>query len=71
MELVIMGLRIGEGIPIERFHQVTAQEWTDCLDRDAVRILIDQGLLEDDPSVIRATEAGHLRLNAVIEQLLS
>ncbi len=71
MELVIMGLRIGEGIPIERFHQVTGQEWTDCLDRDAVSVLIDQGLLEDDPSVIRATEAGHLCLNTVIEQLLS
>ena len=70
-ELVIMGLRIGEGIPIERFHQVTGQEWTDCLDRDAVSVLIDRGLLEDDPSVIRATEAGHLCLNTVIEQLLS
>ena len=70
-ELVIMGLRIGEGIPIERFHQVTGQEWTDCLDRDAVSVLIDQGLIEDDPSVIRATEAGHLCLNTVIEQLLS
>ena len=71
MELVIMGLRIGEGIPIERFHQITGQEWTDCLDRGAVSFLIDQGLLEDDPSVIRATEAGHLCLNAVIQQLLS
>ncbi len=71
IEMVIMGLRIGEGIPAERFRQVTDQEWTDCLDRNAVGVLIDQGLLEDDPNVIRATEAGHLRLNAVVEQLLS
>ena len=71
MELVIMGLRIGEGIPIERFHQVTGHDWTDCLDRDAVGVLIEQGLLEDDPSVIRATETGHLYLNTVLKKLLS
>ncbi len=71
MELVIMGLRTGEGIPIERFHQVTGQEWTDCLNRGAVSFLIDQGLLEDDRSVLRATEAGHICLNTVIEQLLA
>lgn len=71
VEMVLMGLRVADGIPFDRFRRVTGQEWTDCIDSSTVDDLIDHGLLADDPAAIRATEAGHLRLNAVIERLLA
>jgi len=69
-EMVIMGLRLREGIPADRFPRETGLSMAACLADGALETLIEARLLEDDSSILRATEAGHLYLNAVIERLL-
>ncbi|HMQ94561.1 MAG TPA: radical SAM family heme chaperone HemW [Amaricoccus sp.] len=65
-EMLMMGLRLREGVDLGRYARLTGRALP------AVRIaeLSDLGLLECDGSRISATDSGRIVLNTVIKQLL-
>jgi oxygen-independent coproporphyrinogen-3 oxidase len=69
-EVVMMGLRIAEGIPHARFAARTGRTIADALDADRLARLVDGGFLVLDGRGLRATSPGRLRLNAVTAALL-
>jgi oxygen-independent coproporphyrinogen-3 oxidase len=68
-EMVMMGLRIGEGVDEARFREVTGGGFADHLDARGLERLIAAGYLEAAGRRLAATEAGRMRLNAVIAEL--
>ena len=67
-EIVMMGLRIAEGIPRERFRARTGREIEEAF--DTARIARLSEFLTLDEAGLRATAAGRVRLNAVLAALL-
>ena len=67
-EVVMMGLRIAEGISRDRFRARTGCDIEDAL--DSARIAQLSEFLVLDEARLRATPAGRLRLNAVLAALL-
>lgn len=70
-ELLMMGLRLREGLPLSRFYDETGQDFSDFINPDQARILVNGGLLEMSDTTIAATAAGRQRLNAVLSFLMS
>ena len=70
-EMIIMGLRLREGIPTDRFLREIGSNIKACIPNHALAELIEAGLLRNDESALRATEEGHLHLDTVIKRLLS
>lgn len=71
VEMLMMGLRLAEGVSREAFRSETGAEIEDALDRQAVARLVDAGYLVLDGRVLRATAAGRQRLDAVLAALLA
>ena len=69
-ELVMMGLRLHEGVPRAAFRRETGREPEQALDAMRLSELIDGGFLELDEIALRATRTGLRRLNAVLARLL-
>ncbi|SOD92071.1 radical SAM family heme chaperone HemW [Caenispirillum bisanense] len=69
-ELLLMGLRLTEGIDKARFARLAGRPLADCIDAAALAGLAEEGLVTDTPSHLRATEAGMLVLNGVIAALV-
>lgn len=70
-ELVIMGLRIKDGLAEEAFSQACGISLFDFLSQDVVKELAQLQLLVYDNSHIRLTDKGFLLLDEVIRRLLS
>jgi putative oxygen-independent coproporphyrinogen III oxidase len=70
-ELLMMGLRLAEGVSQSRFIAATGRSFADDLGREKLAPLIEGGFLELDQSALRATNAGRQRLNAVLGRLLA
>ncbi len=70
-ELMMMGLRLTEGIPLARLAEETGRDPAGILDPAAVKRLVDGGFLEIDAERLRATQEGRQRLNAVLGALLA
>ena len=70
-ELVLLGLRLSEGIRRNGFRAITGIEPEDAVDREALARLLDAGFLECDDAGLKATAEGRLCLNAVVSQLLA
>jgi oxygen-independent coproporphyrinogen-3 oxidase len=70
-ELLMMGLRLEEGVARKRFHDEAGDEIEAVLDPARLQPLIDGGFLVLDPSGLRATAPGRQRLNAVLAALLN
>ncbi|HEX6093745.1 MAG TPA: radical SAM family heme chaperone HemW, partial [Dongiaceae bacterium] len=70
-EMLMMGLRLAEGIDANRFASETGETLLSALDPPRLKALIDGGFVELDESGLRATAAGRQRLNAVLSQLLA
>ena len=66
-EMLMMGLRLREGVDLARYARLTGRELPDF----RIAELSSLGLLELDGSRIFATESGRIVLNAVIKQLLN
>jgi len=66
-EALLMGLRLTDGVPLERLRDLGAQteSW------HSRRRLVDAGLLQPDPAALRTTLQGRLLLNAVLGELSS
>ena len=69
-ELVMVGLRLTEGLDKTRFARLAGVQMGDVIDTDAVTALIADGYLVDSPAVLGATAKGRLTLNAVLRELL-
>jgi oxygen-independent coproporphyrinogen-3 oxidase len=70
-EMLMMGLRLAEGIDADRFAAETGETLLSALDPPRLKALIGGGFVELDDSGLRATAAGRQRLNAVLAQLLA
>ena len=69
-ELVMMGLRLDEGVSRAAFRRETGREPEQALDAARLGTLIEGGFLELDDAGLRATAEGRLRLDAVLGRLL-
>lgn len=70
-EIVLMGLRLTEGIFEARFRAQTGQSVDQALASEKIAALVSEGYLVRGNGALRATPAGLQRLNAVIEYLLA
>lgn len=70
VEAVLMGLRINEGLTVERTGHLFAAVPADLFDPTSIGVLVDGGFLEADSAGLRATPAGRARLDAVTARLL-
>ncbi len=68
-EMLMMGLRLVEGVSRERIEQISGRDAETVLGRN-LRPLIEGGFLTLDPERLAATGAGRQRLNAVLAALL-
>ena len=69
-ELLMMGLRLTEGVARAAFRRETGRAVEDLLDPAKLAALIDGGFLELDDAGLRATAEGRLRLDALLGRLL-
>jgi oxygen-independent coproporphyrinogen-3 oxidase len=70
-EILMMGLRLRDGLTRDAFLSATAREFEDVLEPRRLRRLIDADFLEIDSRGLRATAGGLVRLNAVLAALLA
>ena len=70
-ELLMMGLRLEEGVARVRFREEAGVELEAALDAKRLQPLLDGGFLTLEPTGLRATQAGRQRLNAVLGALLA
>jgi putative oxygen-independent coproporphyrinogen III oxidase len=70
-EMLMMGLRLAEGVERRRFRQETGEEIQAALADARLDALIEGGFLILDESGLKATPFGRQRLNAVLTQLLT
>ena len=70
-ELLMMGLRLAEGVTRDRFRRELGTEIEALLEHRRLQPLIDEGFLTLDAAALRATAPGRQRLNAVLAALLA
>lgn len=70
-EMLMVGLRLAEGVGRERFRAETGTALDDFLDSGRLAALTDGGFLDADGQRLRATAAGRQRLDAVLGALLA
>ncbi len=70
-ELVMMGLRLDEGLSAARFAGLTGRPLADALDPQGLALLQSEGMVEWDGDHLRATRSGMPVLNSVLARLLS
>ncbi|MEE2761575.1 MAG: coproporphyrinogen III oxidase, partial [Pseudomonadota bacterium] len=70
-ELFLMGLRLSEGVSAYRFREKTGFSIEESVDPKALASLTGEHYLIADTTGLRATEAGFLRLDAVLAHLLA
>ncbi|MEX2199890.1 MAG: radical SAM family heme chaperone HemW [Dongiaceae bacterium] len=69
-EMMLMGLRLREGIARERFVAETKKALEDLIDPRRLAMLVEGGLVAVDAAGLRATDAGRQRLDALTARLL-
>lgn len=70
VECLMMGLRLHEGVPVERLEHEGRDTFDKLIDPSRIKILMGEGLLEFDGKTIRATPQGRQRLNGLLSYLL-
>jgi len=69
-ELVMMGLRLTEGLDSGRFQHQTGRKLGEALNQSGLAMMLDEGMLIWRGSYLTATPKGRLLLNSVISALL-
>jgi putative oxygen-independent coproporphyrinogen III oxidase len=69
-EMLLMGLRLTEGVDRARFAARTGIALDDAIDQDTLRAALDEGYLATDDAGVRATHEGRLRLDALLPVLV-
>jgi putative oxygen-independent coproporphyrinogen III oxidase len=70
IELLLMGLRLTEGVSVQRLRRIGGEDFESTLDMAAVRRLMADGFLEKSEDRLATTAAGRQRLNAVLEAVI-
>jgi putative oxygen-independent coproporphyrinogen III oxidase len=70
-ELVLMGLRLINGISLQQFKLLTGQPLIKMLDKNKIKTLTHQGYLSTNRGFFKVTSSGRQRLNAIITYLLT
>ncbi len=68
-ELIIMGLRLNEGINKQHFEEICHINFDSFINQKAKSNLISQGLISENSHYLSATKDGFLVLNKIIEEL--
>jgi oxygen-independent coproporphyrinogen-3 oxidase len=69
-ELVMMGLRLAEGVPLARIEALAGAPWRDALDRDGLARAERRGHVRVADGRLQATAEGRLLLDAVLVDLV-
>jgi oxygen-independent coproporphyrinogen-3 oxidase len=69
-EMMMMGLRLREGVAFEQIAHETGQDWRMVIAQDKVQHLVDEGLLNITKTHIQPTQNGLQRLNGILSYLL-
>jgi oxygen-independent coproporphyrinogen-3 oxidase len=69
-EALIMGLRLTEGVDLARFADRTGRSVYEAVDSTILSQCIEEGYLTQTPERLIATQAGRIRLDAVLKELL-
>ncbi len=69
-EMLLMNLRLTEGLSEARFASRTGLSLDDAIDARVLRDAIEEGYLERNDGILRATAAGRLRLDALLGALV-
>ncbi|HYM33549.1 MAG TPA: radical SAM family heme chaperone HemW [Candidatus Cybelea sp.] len=70
-ELLMMGLRLSEGVPLARIREVSGAPIDAVLKPERLGRLIDGGFIHRDAERLRATAEGRNVLNALLAELLA
>lgn len=70
-EMMMMGLRLYDGVALKDIEAETGQDWRMMLRQDKVQHLIDERMLVLDKTHIKSTAAGAQRLNGLLSYLLT
>ncbi|MEE2981452.1 MAG: radical SAM family heme chaperone HemW [Pseudomonadota bacterium] len=70
-EVLMMGLRLAEGVPLARVKARSGLEFSEVVSEDRLAPLVDGGLLTTTDSHIRATAAGRRVLDSLLAALLA
>lgn len=69
-EMILMGLRLKEGIDKGRFQSQTGSAIEIYLDTDRIKDMVGAGFMEDTETALKATQEGRLRLNSLLGRIL-
>ncbi len=69
-EMLLMGLRLTEGVKLPRFERRTGLRLDAAVHADVLRHAVDEGYLAITPNRLAATRAGRLRLDPLLAALL-
>jgi len=69
-EMLLMGLRLSEGIEENRFLARTGMALDDAIDADTIARALDENYLVRTPTTLRATAEGRLRLDSLLAALV-
>lgn len=69
-EIIMMGLRLNEGIDKARFQNLTGLNLLDCLAADAYARFKDLSILIETPTHLKASDAGRVCLNILLKELI-
>lgn len=70
IELILMGMRLRDGMSAPHFEQLTGQALKDSLDPVGLQDMLDMGFVEWAGDYLRPTEEGRKCLNGVLEKLV-
>tara|TARA_B100000315_G_scaffold231608_1_gene243075 strand:- start:6671 stop:7819 length:1149 start_codon:yes stop_codon:yes gene_type:complete len=70
-EILLMGLRLTEGVSADHYHTLTGTDLASSLDQIRLQALENEGFITFRDNILKATPAGRQRLNAVLAHLLS
>ena len=71
IEIIMMGLRLKDGINLQKFQTLTGRPIDDCIDHNGYDILIENNLIRLNEQSLYATDEGRKCLNGVIEKLIT
>jgi oxygen-independent coproporphyrinogen-3 oxidase len=69
-EMLLMGLRLTKGVDSDRFEARTGIKLDDALDQAMASAAIEEGYIVRDRQTLRATDAGLIRLDALLAALI-
>jgi oxygen-independent coproporphyrinogen-3 oxidase len=69
--MLMMGLRLKEGVPLARIEAEAAQPFAQAIERSRLERLIDGGFLALTDDRLAATSSGRQRLDAVLAALIA